>query len=668
VTKPANSSVAVPIASSTVATNNDKTAIGTSKGEDSWPALGLKTLKVSSTVSPRIRATQPNPAAQWNTRASSLNPPAKIDDTKEWPSLQSEATKESSSDGKPVPSSNAMLPYAKKAAMPPKPVPTKVSVAAKTTLSKKHQSSVTTVDYKHPCIHGSRCQFIKSGKDQCKFFHSTKELEEAAARYTSHIMDLSPVVVGYVIGDKGSRLKQLEEKSGTNMFIDQDSMGSKENRILHISGEPQCIEKAVKLVKKLLPKKFDVDASRNASSNLSGADRRIAERDTKAPQKAPKEPTPAPPLSEKTNHAHATATVQKANPNKKVEHIMYISPAVVGWIIGKDGKILKEKIQKGGAKMEIDSESMRLSENKIVYITGKQKAIDAAIELVMEQLPNGYKPESGPGVPGGDSSPDNDSPKPVTSVNTVTPDFQDDCIVKASNLGVPGKPSSANPTASVRSMVPNTLDYQHETETLISPPRPIRQLHQDESVGFVSSSTSLSSVSDIIPSNVTTSGHVSPSFMTGHGGDMGNAILAGGILPPVAQPFSTVSSLASWEKVIAPSTTTVSTAPTVASLASDSTLSNDFLFSFLVNQETCLKGSAKNFYEWLATEDICSLNDLAEAVTDENYLRDVLQQGNGTVGVKGFKRAAFQKAVLVASQSINGGNSVASLTYKSGAF
>ena len=155
----------------------------------------------------------------------------------------------------------------------------------------------------------------------------------------------------------------------------------------------------------------------------------------KAPIVATKEPTPAPPP---TNHARATSA-KKTNPNKKVEHIMYISPAVVGWIIGKDGKILKEKIQKRGAKMEIDSESMRLNENKIVYITGKQKAVDAAIELVMEQLPNGYKPESGPGVPGVDSASASDSPKPVTTVNTVTPDFQDDCMVKASNLGAPSK-------------------------------------------------------------------------------------------------------------------------------------------------------------------------------------------------------------------------------------
>ena len=217
-------------------------------------------------------------------------------------------------------------------------------------------------------------------------------------------------------------------------------------------------------------------------------------------------------------------------------------------------------------------------------------------------------------------------------------------------------------------MVPNALDYQQETETLISPPRPIRQLHQDESIGFVSSSTSLSSVSDIIPSNVTTSGHVSPPFMSGNGDNMSCDLGTMRILPRVAQPVSTASSLASWEKVIAPSTTTVSTAPTVTSLASDSISSNDSLFSFLVEQEACLKGSAKNFYEWLATEDICSLNDLAEAVADEEYLRDVLQQGNGSVGVKGFKRAAFQKAVLVASQSKNGGNSVTSSTYKSGTF
>jgi hypothetical protein len=76
--------------------------------------------------------------------------------------------------------------------------------------------------------------------------------------------------------------------------------------------------------------------------------------------------------------------------------------------------------------------------------------------------------------------------------------------------------------------------------------------------------------------------------------------------------------------------------------------SDDPLLRLLQDQASCLKGSPKAFYEWLSTEDIVTLKDLAEAVSDRDYLYGVLQQGNGTVGVKGFKREKFRKAVVEA--------------------
>jgi hypothetical protein len=79
--------------------------------------------------------------------------------------------------------------------------------------------------------------------------------------------------------------------------------------------------------------------------------------------------------------------------------------------------------------------------------------------------------------------------------------------------------------------------------------------------------------------------------------------------------------------------------------------STDALLTFLNEQEKCLKGSPELFLYWLSSEDIASLEDLAEAVCDDEYLRDVLQQGDGNNGVKGFKRAAFKKAVIEASQA-----------------
>mmetsp|Transcript_12855 Transcript_12855/g.27717 ORF Transcript_12855/g.27717 Transcript_12855/m.27717 type:complete len:859 (-) Transcript_12855:188-2764(-) len=74
---------------------------------------------------------------------------------------------------------------------------------------------------------------------------------------------------------------------------------------------------------------------------------------------------------------------------------------------------------------------------------------------------------------------------------------------------------------------------------------------------------------------------------------------------------------------------------------------NDPLLVFMRAQQQCVKGSVDEFFMWLVkSEDIDSMLALKEAVTDEDYLNDSMKVGNGTCGLKGFKRKAFQRAVL----------------------
>ena len=74
---------------------------------------------------------------------------------------------------------------------------------------------------------------------------------------------------------------------------------------------------------------------------------------------------------------------------------------------------------------------------------------------------------------------------------------------------------------------------------------------------------------------------------------------------------------------------------------------NDQLLSFLKSQHQCIKGSVEDFCSWLVkSEDIDSISALKEAVVDEDYLNETLKVGNGESGMKGFKRKAFQRAVL----------------------
>jgi hypothetical protein len=96
----------------------------------------------------------------------------------------------------------------------------------------------------------------------------------------------------------------------------------------------------------------------------------------------------------------------------------------------------------------------------------------------------------------------------------------------------------------------------------------------------------------------------------------------------------------SW-KIIAPPSLPTPVTPTST---------DDALLAFLKEQKGCLKGSPEAFHRWLVvTEDITSLDDLVDAMTHDTYLRDVLQPGDGNVGVKGFKITVFEKAAVDAA-------------------
>ena len=63
---------------------------------------------------------------------------------------------------------------------------------------------------------------------------------------------------------------------------------------------------------------------------------------------------------------------------------------------------------------------------------------------------------------------------------------------------------------------------------------------------------------------------------------------------------------------------------------------NDPMLIFLRASSNCIKGSVEEFYIWLIkSEDIDSMAALKEAVTDDDYLNDIMKVGNGSSGLKG---------------------------------
>lgn len=73
------------------------------------------------------------------------------------------------------------------------------------------------------------------------------------ARYEC-VMHMAPSVVGWVIGKGGQRIRDLMEESGAKVWIDQDSMGPNDMRVVYVSGNKKSIDIAVTMVKDLVAK------------------------------------------------------------------------------------------------------------------------------------------------------------------------------------------------------------------------------------------------------------------------------------------------------------------------------------------------------------------------------------------------------------------------------
>ena len=71
------------------------------------------------------------------------------------------------------------------------------------------------------------------------------------------------------------------------------------------------------------------------------------------------------------------------------------------------------------------------------------------------------------------------------------------------------------------------------------------------------------------------------------------------------------------------------------------------LLALLTTLKTCLKSSPETFAAWLEGEDIHSIEDLREAVQDNDFVKHDMQEN----GLKGFKRSAFKKSVLATRSS-----------------
>jgi hypothetical protein len=107
------------------------------------------------------------------------------------------------------------------------------------------------VNFNHPCIHGAACQFLKNGIDRCRYYHSTVEIAQAAAKRVERMVYIPPNMIGWVLGTNGVTMKEMVRKSGARMWI---SSQTKMDSTVHISGSREAVNAGEKMVKDKIAK------------------------------------------------------------------------------------------------------------------------------------------------------------------------------------------------------------------------------------------------------------------------------------------------------------------------------------------------------------------------------------------------------------------------------
>lgn len=86
-----------------------------------------------------------------------------------------------------------------------------------------------------------------------------------------------------------------------------------------------------------------------------------------------------------TRHHH-NAGHHHHHHHQKAECVMQMSPAVIGWVIGKGGQRIRDLMEESGAKVWIDQEKIikSVNESRNVYVSGERKSVDQAVRMIKD--------------------------------------------------------------------------------------------------------------------------------------------------------------------------------------------------------------------------------------------------------------------------------------------
>jgi len=196
------------------------------------------------------------------------------------------------------------------------------------------------------------------------------------------VMHMAPMIVGWVIGKGGVRIRDLMEESGARVWIDQDSMGPHDPRTVYVSGSRKSVETAVELIQDLVSKApYSPQVSRQTTPVIDSSTGKGA---SKAAPKLPDNVD-----SGKTgvalkpkSGAMGERTTSRGGGDARSRHVLTCEPRFVPLLIGRRGWTIKNIQDSTGAKVDIDQS---VNPRKIT-VSGPEENVERAIRMVRDVL------------------------------------------------------------------------------------------------------------------------------------------------------------------------------------------------------------------------------------------------------------------------------------------
>lgn len=200
------------------------------------------------------------------------------------------------------------------------------------------------------------------------------------------VLEIAPIIVGWIIGKGGQRIRDLMEDSGARIWIDQDC-DADAARTVYVSGQRNQVDTAVGMLRELVDRAPATPSARPTPDGSASS--WLVHQPGKA---APAMPEAS--VDDGGAKKHVQSQQQPLQVNLKprlgdrgaqedrCKHILTCEARFVPLLIGRRGWTIKSMQDTTGAKVDIDQNVLP----RQITITGNKKSVEEALEMVLDVL------------------------------------------------------------------------------------------------------------------------------------------------------------------------------------------------------------------------------------------------------------------------------------------